>query len=322
MNKIAIIILILILVLVPVLGSTGCETGQLLYWLIHAMTCGVEVFVDGSYVGTTEQLIGFFDCVLLGEITEGEHTFDFVIPGSTVAAAASASSGKLMGASDAPDITMSYEGPVVDGGHYEVKLSWSTELGGAATMQNQNHTHEETITLDISSEPFEPPEPPVPLPPAFIADKTEVEVGETVTFDNLTTGGTWPYVKAEWDFDGDGVFDITLVGTHAEVMADVVWAYDAPGVYSVILQMTDSTPTTRWEERPDYITVTGEVALLGDANGDGVVNALDITKVERIIVGLDAETLGADANEDGMVNALDITTIEWIIVGMDFSDEA
>jgi hypothetical protein len=52
----------------------------------------------------------------------------------------------------------------------------------------------------------------------------------------------------------------------------------------------------------------------GDANGDGVVNALDITMVERIIVGLEEATPGADANEDGEVNALDITMVEIIIV--------
>ncbi len=55
----------------------------------------------------------------------------------------------------------------------------------------------------------------------------------------------------------------------------------------------------------------------GDVNGDGNVNALDITKVERIIAGLDAETLGADANEDGNINALDITKVERIIAGLD-----
>jgi clostripain len=65
----------------------------------------------------------------------------------------------------------------------------------------------------------------------------------------------------------------------------------------------------------DSVDITS--AQSGDANGDGVVNALDITKVERIIVGLDAETPGADANGDGMVNALDITKIERIIVGLD-----
>jgi hypothetical protein len=65
----------------------------------------------------------------------------------------------------------------------------------------------------------------------------------------------------------------------------------------------------------DSVDITSSMA--GDANGDGVVNALDITKVERIVVGLDTETPGADANGDGVVNALDITKIERIIVGLD-----
>jgi hypothetical protein len=53
----------------------------------------------------------------------------------------------------------------------------------------------------------------------------------------------------------------------------------------------------------------------GDANGDGSVDSLDITKVKRIIMGLDDPTPGADANGDGNVNALDITKIELIIMG-------
>ena len=65
----------------------------------------------------------------------------------------------------------------------------------------------------------------------------------------------------------------------------------------------------------DSVDVTS--VLPGDANGDGNVNALDITKVERIIAGLDAQTPGADANQDGSVNALDITKIERIIAGLD-----
>ena len=56
--------------------------------------------------------------------------------------------------------------------------------------------------------------------------------------------------------------------------------------------------------------------LPGDANGDGNINALDVTKVERIIAGMDAATPGADANQDGNVNALDITLIERMIAGL------
>jgi len=65
----------------------------------------------------------------------------------------------------------------------------------------------------------------------------------------------------------------------------------------------------------DSVDVTSSV-LPGDATGDGSINALDITKVERTIGGLDAETPGADANQDGSVNALDITKIERIIAGL------
>jgi hypothetical protein len=64
----------------------------------------------------------------------------------------------------------------------------------------------------------------------------------------------------------------------------------------------------------DSIDITS--VMPGDGNGDGFVNALDITKVERIIAAMDAETPGADANGDGVVNALDITKIELIIVGL------
>ena len=54
----------------------------------------------------------------------------------------------------------------------------------------------------------------------------------------------------------------------------------------------------------------------GDATGDGVVDARDITKVERIIAGLDSETSGADADQDGDINVLDVTKIEMIIAGL------
>jgi len=100
----------------------------------------------------------------------------------------------------------------------------------------------------------------IELNPHFVADKADVAVEELVTFDNLTTGGTFPYTKAQWDFEADGIIDLTITGTHAQVMADVTHAYSTPGIYTVRLWMTDSTPTTRYEERPTYITVAGGVA--------------------------------------------------------------
>ncbi|GAH68193.1 unnamed protein product, partial [marine sediment metagenome] len=57
----------------------------------------------------------------------------------------------------------------------------------------------------------------------------------------------------------------------------------------------------------------------GDANRDGSIDALDITKVEKVIAGLDAATAGADANLDGDINACDITKVERVIAGLDAS---
>jgi len=52
----------------------------------------------------------------------------------------------------------------------------------------------------------------------------------------------------------------------------------------------------------------------GDADENGEINAGDITMVERMILGWNAETLNADANQDSTVNTLDIGVIEYMIL--------
>lgn len=55
----------------------------------------------------------------------------------------------------------------------------------------------------------------------------------------------------------------------------------------------------------------------GDANMDARLNSLDITRIERIIAGLDDPTAGADANQDGSIDVRDITQLERFIAGLD-----
>jgi outer membrane protein assembly factor BamB len=55
--------------------------------------------------------------------------------------------------------------------------------------------------------------------------------------------------------------------------------------------------------------------LVGDANEDGVVDALDLQAEKQIIFGELPPTCGADANEDGYTNVLDLVKIKLIIIG-------
>lgn len=82
------------------------------------------------------------------------------------------------------------------------------------------------------------------------------------------------------------------------------------------INLSGSLYDTMAEEIPatwtgDSVDVTP--VLPGDANGDGVINALDITKVMRIIALLDSPTPGADVNQDGAINVLDVTATKWTI---------
>ncbi|MGN0390261.1 MAG: dockerin type I domain-containing protein [Wujia sp.] len=79
---------------------------------------------------------------------------------------------------------------------------------------------------------------------------------------------------------------------------------------TVVRGSTSDTPAT-----------PGTSSKRGDLNGDGKITALDIVKVQRIIVGLDgldSNVLAvADVNKDGKVTALDIVKIQRHIVGLE-----
>jgi len=91
----------------------------------------------------------------------------------------------------------------------------------------------------------------------------------------------------------------------------------ADGEHAVYVRATDSAGNTTTEVDYASDSFTIQPTSPGDANGDGTVNVLDITRVERVITALDPETSGSDANQDGVINVLDITRIERIIAGLE-----
>jgi len=90
----------------------------------------------------------------------------------------------------------------------------------------------------------------------------------------------------------------------------------ANGTYQYYAYATNAAGSSARTETRTLIVDSDSDQLPGDANNDGIVNAADITKVERIIVGLEATISPADANGDGKVDVADITNIERAIAGL------
>ncbi len=167
-------------------------------------------------------------------------------------------------------------------GTYTVALTVTDTLGGGDTETKDNYiTVYDTLVATATS------------------DNDTVAVGETVSFTGSATGGK-PGYSYDWDF-GD---------TNSSTEQNPTHSYGAKGVYTVTLTVTDDLGNT------DEDTITITVYARGDADGNGAVEANDITHIERIIMEEDGfpATSWADANNDGEVNALDITATEIIIM--------
>ena len=115
-----------------------------------------------------------------------------------------------------------------------------------------------------------------------------------------------------------GVDGVSGAGTIAKVMFTPIVACTSTTLVlsDVMLGDTDA------EEIPSKIVVpevTVEISSIpGDADGDGDVDILDITKAERILVGLDPipPCGNPDCNEDGEFLPNDITCIEYKAAGL------
>lgn len=140
-----------------------------------------------------------------------------------------------------------------------------------------------------------------PLAAGFSTNPLEGVANRTViSFTDTSQGGKSPYTYV-WLF-GD---------SSNSTLKDPTHLYTNAGTYDVSLTVTESLSTTNSLTKIGYV----KIYKAGDANKDGNVNSLDITKTERIIMLMDVQTPGSDANGDGNVNALDITRTELIIMG-------
>jgi len=115
--------------------------------------------------------------------------------------------------------------------------------------------------------------------------------------------------------------DTTLVNTSMitdttycdmSVIPDTTYYYMYTGISTDFIESDYSDPAS----------ATPFNAALGDANGDLVVNVLDITTIVNYLLNLNPEPFlfdGADANQDGVINVLDIVEVVNIIMGRELT---
>ena len=155
-----------------------------------------------------------------------------------------------------------------------------------------------------------------------------LEAQETYTGTLASSTSTMTIGKADQTFNG--IADEVRVWNRALSTEEIAASYDthtgylsitfsglADGTtYQYYAYTTDAAGNSARTETRTLAVDTDSAQLAGDANGDGIVNAADITAVETMIVGSKAPNTSADANNDGKVNSADITKIERIIVGL------
>ena len=210
--------------------------------------------------------------------------------------------GDGLGTSTAPNPGYTYPGA----GTYTVVLTVTDSSPTSDTETKTDYiTVYEALNADFSADsgivaayPNPAVDPPTAYPTSGYPGVTEFN------FTDESTGGKLPHTGWNWDF-GDGLGTSTLQNPG--------YTYPDAGTYTVILTVTDSMLDNDSETKVEYIRAYEP----GDANADGIIDMSDVTKVERIILRIDAPTIWADANQDGTIDMADVTKIERIILGID-----
>jgi hypothetical protein len=136
---------------------------------------------------------------------------------------------------------------------------------------------------------------PIPVISSVITSSGGIS-NATITQD-VTAGATGTGILANLRF--------TFIGNSGESSGISLSNVDLRNLGSVLIPVTLSN------------TGVSSPLVVGDASGDGKLNVLDVTVVELIVAQIRPPTPGADANGcGGEINAVDITGVERLVLGL------
>ena len=148
------------------------------------------------------------------------------------------------------------------------------------------------------------------------ADNTKKSVSDIISGANI-------------HIDGDYITGLSLTSS-IDSIATKVNKYDSNATVKVVKENKNAPSNILTTGDTVTISSNGEsknytVVLYGDINGDGVVNALDLLKVQKHILSINklsnANLKAADPSKDGIVSALDLLKVQKHILGIAFINQ-
>ncbi|MDD4217166.1 MAG: PKD domain-containing protein, partial [Bacteroidales bacterium] len=196
-----------------------------------------------------------------------------------------------------------------DASQYAAEWAWTFGDGGTSTEQNPVHTYTTagtyTVSLTVTNPLNSDTETKINYitvnintnPPTtdFVADNTNVSVGATVNFTDLTTNNpeTW-----SWTFEGG------IPATSTDQNPSVV--YNTPGTYDVSLTSTNNNGSVE-ETKSGYIIVTAPAPCTAGST----------TQEYMYISNFTCNTINNDSGDSGYTDFTSISTD--LYIGQEYS---
>ena len=293
---------------------------------VTASTLAARLVLSGGTYGTTGATVDWGEpegansfTVILGTGASIIPTVDTVTPADTVKDAAGNADDTLLPVGIVQGVIVSFEAPAtvlpgdavdvpitithvtnIDAGNFQVMFDF-------AVLQLDGVTAGEIGGTEI---------PAIHQPIVDTMDDMVIVTGATIVVNVPDAGGSPIGATGEGTL---AVLNFTFIGVSGEES-------DLTLVEGTLSNKDALAINAKWVD-PESATVAATL-VVGDANGNGILNVLDITRVEKDIAwdrGIWTSTLqrllgfeanpGADANVDSTINALDITRIEHLVAG-------
>ena len=134
--------------------------------------------------------------------------------------------------------------------------------------------------------------------------------------DNMSIEFRKAFIPSDWllltSEDGQGLYGELYSGESDQINIEINTADLIEGDYSASIIISSNGASD--VEIPIMLHVVEESGLIGDINGDSVVNVVDIVLLVNYIINGDEYNEQADLNGDGIMNVIDIVQLVNIIL--------